>query len=472
MPFSVRVRALPATCLAAAVALPMAFAGPLPAAAQSTAPTKVQSTPAAPQSVADRARALLRAGRPVRALAILRPAVEARRSDLTLLFLVGRAGIAAASRQGLDTASRTAFLDAAIAALRRMLVIRPGLVRARLELARAFFLKGEDTLARRHFERVLAGKPPAGVALNVNRFLNAIRARKRWSLRVGAALAPDSNVSARSEEGTILIDTPFGRLPFTVQGDKPRSGIGISMWAGGEYQYPIEDRWRLRAGADFLRREYRSDELDRMNLAAHLGRRWLIGRASEASLLASVRQSWLSDEEDWRDLGVRIEGRHRLNRRTTAFLNTARHERRYEGRAHLDGPVTDVSGGIGWVASPTMRFNAALGWGGVRTELETQRHTYRSARLGATFLLPWGFTVGGIGTLRWTDYEGNWAPFVIGGGSRSDLTRTVRFDVHNRGFTVAGFSPRVSVVQEERTSNAQLHGYDRIFGELSFVRLF
>ena len=38
---------------------------------------------------------------------------------------------------------------------------RPGLVRVRLELARAFFLKGEDSLARSHFERVLAGKPAA-----------------------------------------------------------------------------------------------------------------------------------------------------------------------------------------------------------------------------------------------------------------------------------------------------------------------
>ena len=110
--------------------------------------------------------------------------------------------------------------------------------------------------------------------------------------------------------------------------------------------------------------------------------------------------------------------------------------------------------------------------GGVRTERETQRHSWRSVRLGTTLLLPWGFTVGGIGTLRWTDYEGNWGPFVLGGGSRSDLTRTVRLNVHNRAVTVAGFSPQASAVQEERTSNAQLHGYERIFGELRFVRLF
>ncbi|MDE0175236.1 MAG: hypothetical protein OYH76_14365, partial [Defluviicoccus sp.] len=61
---------------------------------------------------------------------------------------------------------------------------------------------------------------------------------------------------------------------------------------------------------------------------------------------------------------------------------------------------------------------------------------------------------------------------TTGGGERRDLTRILRLNVHNRAVTVLGFSPQASVVTEERTSNAQLHGYDRIFGELSFVRLF
>ena len=42
----------------------------------------------------------------------------------------------------------------------------------------------------------------------------------------------------------------------------------------------------------------------------------------------------------------------------------------------------------------------------------------------------------------------------------------------NRGFTIGGFSPQVSLVHETRTSNAQLHDYERTFGELRFVRLF
>ena len=50
-------------------------------------------------------------------------------------------------------------------------------------LARAFFLKGDDALARRHFERVLAGDPPPAMAANIRRFLRAIRDRRKWRRR-------------------------------------------------------------------------------------------------------------------------------------------------------------------------------------------------------------------------------------------------------------------------------------------------
>ena len=436
----------------------------------SAAPVLAAQAPSPPPAAGiAEARAAIRDGRFDDALGILRPLAGTHGNAR---FLLGMAAVGAAETPGIDEDRRTALLDEAIAAFRAMLVNRPDLLRVRLELARAFFLKGEDGLAKGHFERVLAGNPPAGVALNVGRFLAQIRARKRWSVRVGAALAPDSNVTARSGERTILLDTQFGRLPFTYQGDKPRSGIGVALWAGGEYQYPLNPRWRLRAGGDVSRREYRAREFDRMTLSAHLGPRWLIGRASEASLLASARHSWLADQEDFRDLGIRVEGRHRLSRRTTLDIGASRHERRYEGRPALDGPLDDVSAGLGWAAMPTLRLDAAAGWGRQRTERERERHSHRWGRIGATLLLPRGFTVGGAFTLRRTDYPADWFPFVLGGGARRDTTRSIRLSVHNRAFTVAGFGPQLWVAREERKSNAQLHDYRRLFGELRFVRLF
>ena len=425
--------------------------------------------PAPPAGGIKEARTLVQAGRFEGALGILRPLARGRTGNTNASFLIGLAAIGASQQRGVSEERRDELLDEAIAALRTMLVQRPDLVRVRLELARAFFLKGEDTLARRHFEQVLAGKPPAAVALNVNRFLNAMRARKRWSLRVGAALAPDTNIGAGSDERIIYIDGfPFRRN----QEELTESGIGISVWTSGEYQYPLDDRWRLRAGGNFSRREYRGSDFDQMTVAAHLGPRRLVGKYTEASLLASVRQNWRGDEADFRDIGLRVESRRRLTRRATANARVSHHERRYEERTHLDGPVTDLSLGVGYVMTPTLRVDASFGWGRERPEFENFRHSRRWLQTGVTAVLPWGFTLGGSGTLRWTDYEGDWSFYTEGVKSRRDLTRSIRVFVHNRALTLEGFSPQVSVVQEQRTTNAQLYDYERIFGELRFVRLF
>ena len=434
------------------------------------------ATAAPPVAELTEARALVRAGKPEAALAILRPLARGRTVDAAVLFHIGIAAIGASRRPGIDGDARDALLDEAIAALHTMLVGRPGLIRVRLELARAFFLKGEDRLARRHFELVLAGEPPAGVALNVNRFLAQIRARKRWSLHVGAALAPDTNIGAGSDERIIWIDVGGARLPFRRnEEDLTTSGVGVSAWLGGEYQLPVWTEMRLRAGGDISRREYRKSEFDQMTVAGHVGPRWLIGRGSEVSLLLSGLHVWTGsglEEPSHHDIGLRVEGRHRLTPRTTLNARLSRHERRYDSEDGRDGPITDLSLGTGWVASPTLRIDASMGWGRERPELERWRNARRWVRVGATAALPWGFTVGGSGTLRWTDWEGRWFPFVEDGGERKDLTRTIRLFAHNRALTLQGFSPQVSVTQEQRASNAQLHDYERIAGELRFVRLF
>ena len=62
-----------------------------------------------------------------------------------------------------------------------ILVLRPGLTRARLELARAYYLIGRDDKARYHFSASLADELPSSVENTVEGFLRRIDARKRGS---------------------------------------------------------------------------------------------------------------------------------------------------------------------------------------------------------------------------------------------------------------------------------------------------
>ena len=385
------------------------------------------------------------------ALAVLAspgPGEAQDQDDLESLFQEGMKAVEQAL-VAQDEERRDALLDEAIATFREMLIADPGLVRVRLELARAFYLKGEDSLARRHFEAVLAGGVPQTVAANIHAFLAEMRARKRWSFNVGFALAPDTNIGAGSEERTILIPV-FGQpLPFERDAeDLTSSGVGVSVWGGAEYQVPLAERWRLRAGGDASRREYSGSKFDQFFLGTHLGPRWLIDRNTEASLLASARQRWIGTVPDSRDLGARLEVGRRLTPQVTAFVNASWHDRRYRTESERDGPAMDASLRGSWVVTPTVRADLSAGYGQERTKRERERNDSRWLGAGVSVILPAGFTVGGGGDVRWTHFDDEWFPHTPPGEDRADRTWSVRLSVHNRGFTVFGFSPAIVAVHD------------------------
>ncbi|MCY3823314.1 MAG: surface lipoprotein assembly modifier [Nitrospinae bacterium] len=419
------------------------------------------------------ARGLVKQRRYFEALKLLGPiARESKgRADRTdVLFLYGLSAIEASRRLPPAKAKeRTALLDAAISALRVILIEKPALVRVRLELARAFFYKKEDDLSRRHFDRVLAGKPPKAMVANINRFLRIMRARRRWSAHFGFSLAPDTNIGAVSDSEVIYIyDLPFRRNNFEGE----NSGLGFVFWGGAEYQYPLGERLRLRMGTDISRREYEGSRFDQMTVSLHAGPRWWMSPNTEMSLLASARQRRSGGLIHSHEFGARFELEHRLTRRIRLSGRASWHERNYERDKHFDGPQLDLALVGSWVLTPTLQIRGAFGYAAEDPESQTWRNRSRWGRLGASIALPFGFTVGGNAELRTTDYQGNWFPFVPDNSSREDEVRIFSVSVFNRAFTTFGFSPQLIVVNEKRESNAQLYDYKRTRAELRFVRQF
>ena len=414
------------------------------------------------------ARALINKGQFEEALTILRPLAKAHPKHTNLHFLLGLAAIEHSRLTQATKEEREALLDEAIATLHAILINHPGLVRVRLELARAFFYKEEDSLSRKHFEYVLAGDPPDPVVANVQEFLNEIRARKRWSIYIGSTLKPSTNIGRNSETEIINI---FG-LPFrrdTVEEEK--SGVGLSLWAGGGYLYPLGERLRLRFGTDLAREEYPGKEFDLSFLGVHVGPQWLLDANTSVSLLADVRRQWRVTSPYNFDFGVRSEIKHRLTRRILLSGQASWYDREYRTLDYLDGSTLDLSVKGTWVLLPTVRLEGAVGYADDHTEAKNWRHDTRWGRIGASVILPRGYTVGGSTEFRRTRYEGNWFPFTSG-GPRKDRTKILRASVFNRAFTLYGFSPQIAITHEEKDTNSQVYGYDGTSGEIRFVRQF
>ena len=415
------------------------------------------------------ARTLIEGNGFIEALSVLRSLAPDHPDRVDVLFLVGLAALGAAQLPETSESEQTGYLDEAIAAFHGILVDQPELVRVRLELARAFYLKGDDGLSREHFERVLAGSPHPAIAANVRQFLALIRERRRWNGYFGATLAPDSNINASSDAETIHI---YG-LPFQRDaGEGVRSGLGVVLWGGGEYEHPLSGNVRLRAGGHISRTEYEGQDFDQTFLSAHGGPRWLDGNGTEISLLGSARRQWSGGEPQSHELGVRFETSHLLSRRFLVRTRASYHQREHDHDKdiHLDGPRSNLSLSALWRATPTVQLEASVGLTREQTESEFWQNTGQSVGLGMSTDLPRGFTVGVNGEYRWTAYEGNWSPFTPPGKSRRDRTQSLRISVFNRAFTVSGFSPKLVLVREIRESNAQLYDYRRTRAQLEFVR--
>ena len=456
---------LSGTALRSAEHLPVSSPGVI---AETPSPSPVESD-------LNAAVTLLRQGEIESAIDVVRPHLASDARAVDLLFRAGMVALGSAlATPPSDAASRDAFLDASIPAFLAILAEHPGHVRVRLELARAFFHRGRDGLARRHFELALATNPPTPVVANINRHLAEIRARKRWSAHFGIALAPDTNIGAASADDTVMLDFAGQRLPFTLDDGGEKSGIGVSIWTGGEYQLPLAPSLRLRMGGNIFRSDYADSQFDRMTLRGHVGPRWLIDQRTEASLLLTARQEWRSDEPSSRGLGLRLEASRRLSPRLTGQLGLSWSEKRHDESTHLDGPVKDLSAGLSWAMTPTLQTDFRAGWSSEQPETETLRSQTHWASLGARTALPRGFNASGALTSRWTDYEGPGFPptNVLDGSPREDTTRSIRLSGHKRDFTIRGFSPQLSVTHERRGSNAQQADYRRTWGELSFVRQF
>ena len=415
------------------------------------------------------ARALVERNRFAAALEILRPLAPDHPDQTDVRFLLGLAASRWSQEPDVGEEERLALLDEAIAAFRSILIRRPGLVRVRLELALAFYLKEEDQLAREHFERALVGKPPAVLAANVSRFLNIMRARRRWRGYFGFSLSPDTNINAASDAEFIYINgLPFRRGAV----GRASSGIGIVGWGGGEYQYPLAERWRLRTGFDLNHREYKGGQFDQTYAGVYVGPRWLLNRSTEMSLLASSSQRWWGGSPFNYDVGVRLEVEHRLFAGLGLSGRASWQDRTYQQQKFLEGSLMVFSLGANYVLFPTVQVNALVGY----LQQEAASQPWNSAgywtRAGTNVALPWGFTVGLSAEFRWTDFESGWFPFVPDNSAREDRTRILQATLLNRAITVFGFSPQVAFSNQVRESNAQAFDFKRNLIEMRWVRQF
>ena len=349
-------------------------------------------TAIADEGLIGKARELILSGDSVAAYSLLNPRLNEMAGQPDFDYLYGLA------------AMDTNHPAEAVFAFERVLDVNPEHVDARAELAKAYFLLGENDAARYEFRIVRESSIPEGVQIAVDRYLSAIEAgfesnRTQADFYLNGGFGYDSNINSATDDSTVAIPA-LGNLVLALsrQSCEIRSGF-ISFGGGFRVSTPIRPDLKFFWGADVNKRNTPKDTDFSTRIAnGSFGFEYLRGK-NQFRLAAQLQKfhininQTLNDGNSNRTLsGGVLEWKHTLNDRNQFAAFSQWTMFRYDGQAVRD--VNQISGGVGWTHVMDRKGNPVITagvFGGNDNELRNSRKD-----LGRDFV---GVRVGGQMTL-------------------------------------------------------------------------
>ncbi|HKJ70670.1 MAG TPA: surface lipoprotein assembly modifier [Gammaproteobacteria bacterium] len=244
----------------------------------------------------------------------------------------------------------TGHVAEGVFALERVLMHRPGLDRARLELARGYFMLGEDRRARQEFRTVLGHQPPEAVQATVERFLEAMRRRSDRYQTVVTAYAElaggyDSNVNSATDADSVAIFD--GLLELRLNGaSQAQEDAFWQTSAGGEVRKPLSPSTGVFGSLDVrVRGHARKTAYNTGQVRFRAGWEWR-GDFSRLRLSARMQPFYLDSSVYQDRWGVGADYRYSLSD-TTAATAFARGDRlRYPGQPIRDSKMWTAGAGL------------------------------------------------------------------------------------------------------------------------------
>jgi hypothetical protein len=353
-----------------------------------------------------------------------------------------------------------------VLALERYVTNFPANHNARLELARGYFVLGDDLRAREEFDTVLKSDPPADVRANIDRFLDAIRSREsRYKTTAGVyaevGFGYDSNVNGGVGSPNITIPV-FGNVVLTAAGVQQHSLFGYYGF-GANVSHPVAPGVALFGTAAW---DYKANDKTgaRMFDQGNYGVTGGVSVLREKNLFrGTLSYSNLDLENDrYRTTqGAAGEVFHQLNELET--LNGALQYAEFDysgGNAIRDARFYGL--GLGyrkafvhdWQPLLNVSFNYALE-DNIRNRDDLGRDIYGGrVALSATPVPKWGITVGA--TYQNSHYRAEDPLLAV---TRKDdfyaIDATISYAI-SRELSVRG-----ELVKLKNTSNLALYEYDR-----------
>ena len=236
----------------------------------------------------------------------------------------------------------------AVFALERVLDAQPDNAPARAELARAYYLIGENQAARAEFEQAKKSQMPAEARVEIGSYLSSIDERilggKQQTLGyVEAGLGADSNVNSATASSQIT--APNGLL-YDVNAPEKNSPVA-RLEGGGSFSYALETNLNVYGNGKLeLYRPNDASEYATRNTDGTVGLHFLQGR--EQYRFALVAQNYAVDSTTARNLsGINGQWQHTIDARNMLGLFAQFASLKYPKASMLD--ADQLAMGLSWI---------------------------------------------------------------------------------------------------------------------------
>ncbi|HMA88204.1 MAG TPA: surface lipoprotein assembly modifier, partial [Burkholderiales bacterium] len=341
----------------------------------------------------------------------------------------------------------------AVAIYRRMLTKNPGLIRVRLELARALFAARDYEAAQYHFEIALGQTLNEQVRENIYAFLRAIRGRTSW-FRFSAVFGPDSNPNFATSSRTVdILGTTFVLNPDA----RAKRSFGADITGQGRYAFGEENRNFLSGNVEY--RDYAGSYADWGALELTAGRSLVTGETlwtgEFGPLLANYQQ-----KELYHGAIARVTQAVPLGERVLSSSYVSVKRLNYRDYTYLTGNQYWAGTTLRYALDPTSSVWTSVSLG--RSLAHDAAFSYQTIGgvLGYSKELPAHFNVQAqVSTYRY-NYD---QPQPLFGAERRDDFVQVDVGITARDWSFQGIAPTLMLSAGRNQSSIPLYTYERRF---------
>ena len=350
---------------------------------------------------------------------------------------------------------------------------QPDIANIRYRLAELYLKQKDWMRAEYHYRLALSHKDtPKEVQHRIKYALYYIRKNKNWNLWFNMGIAPDNNVN-NTASGEQCVMTIFGIVCNTL--DEPKKDVGLNITFGGDYEFKLTDKWRLKNEFMVYNSKYDDKKYDDTYLYYTIGARYIHNKG-DFFFGPTISKRYLAHKSYNYSTGFMFETNYDVTKKLNANLTLNYTPTYYDDYSDiLDGNVKSARLRLFYALDSSKYFIFKTGYEYEKTKDETYTNNRINLALGFGAELPYGFHIYAEPSVVFTDYKGKrWTvkDYHFEQVKEHDTTQRYSISLSNRKISFMGFAPTLTYSYTDKSSNIWQKEYEKSLIEFSIQKRF